>query len=418
MTTWSLEALTADLTRDAFAGAYSGSSGLRRIGVEVEFIPVEALSGQRCAIEGEGVAPTLPLLRRFGAKQAWQEATTAKGTPCFSIPAGGTITYEPGGQLEYSSPPCSGPSSLLTVLRSVVLPLSAAAAGEGIDLLARGIDPFNPIERAPLLLRARRYELMAEYFAAIGPAGARMMRQTASLQINLDYGDEPWVAWRVLNAMAPYVTAIFANSPIYNRRPTGFQSTRAVVWRTVDPERTGIVFDRKKPVQAYRDFALAAPAMLLPAAGGRYRRFAEWLRMATLSRHDWDEHLSTLFPEVRPRGHLELRSADVVPTQWLAAPLALVAGILYQPEALHAADALLGSPQPELLDRAAARGMHDPALQSTSLDLVDIALVGCKELGSGYFHPADLEQAEAFFDQYTSRGRSPADDVLEDSVAA
>src|ERR687890_763464 len=105
--------------------------------------------------------------------------------------------------------------------------LPAAAAGEGIDLLATGIDPFNSIEQAPLLVTAKRYQLMAEYFATLGPAGARMMRQTASFQINLDFDEEPWFRWRVLNALAPYVTAIFANSPIYGGTPTGYQSTRA-----------------------------------------------------------------------------------------------------------------------------------------------------------------------------------------------
>jgi len=193
MTSGSIGSLTADLMSGAFGGAVTGSGPRRRIGAEVEFIPVEALTGRRCAIDSEEVTSTLPLLRRVGAKQGWQEGRTAKGTPCFGIPGGGALTYEPGGQLEYSSPPCRTASSLLTDLHSVVLPLLAAAAGEGIDLLAAGIDPFNSIERAPLLVTAKRYQLMAEYFATLGPAGAQMMRQTASFQINLDFDEEPWL---------------------------------------------------------------------------------------------------------------------------------------------------------------------------------------------------------------------------------
>jgi hypothetical protein len=51
-------------------------------------------------------------------------------------------------------------------------------------------------------------------------------------------------------------------------------------------------------------------------------------------------------------------------------------------------------------------------------DLFEIALQGCRALGPAYLHPSDLEQAEAFFDQYTRRGRALADDLLEDAVAA
>ena len=341
MTTLPVDRLAEDLARGAFAGA-GDSPRLQRIGAEVELIPVEALTGRRCSIEDEGVTSTLPLLRRFGARLGWREGTTAKGTPCFAVPGGGAVTFEPGGQLEYSSPPCLTGSSLLANLRSVVFPLQSAAAGEGIELLAGGIDPFNSIDRAPLLIRAKRYQKMADYFATLGPAGAQMMRQTASFQVNLDFPDQPWLAWRVLNAMAPYVSAILANSPLYQRRPTGFQSTRAAVWRAVDPQRTGIAYDRANPIEAYRRFALDAPVMLFPMVNGRYRTCAEWLETADLSQEDWHEHLSTLFPEVRPRGHLELRSADTVPPQWFAVPIALLAGVLYNSEALHAADALLG----------------------------------------------------------------------------
>jgi glutamate--cysteine ligase len=279
-----------------------------------------------------------------------------------------------------------------------VLPLRAAAAAEGIDLLAVGIDPTSSIQSAPLLIQAKRYQLMADYFETLGSSGARMMRQTASFQINLDFDDEPWLRWRVLNAMAPFVTAIFANSPIYAQQPTGHQSTRAAVWRTVDPSRTGLAFGEPNPVETYRDFALNAPAMLFPPVAGEYQSFAHWLTLADPSADEWHDHLSTLFPEVRPRGHLELRSADTLPPAWFAAPVALTAGVLYHSAALRAADALLGTPDPALLERAGRWGLHDPRIHEVAADLFQIALKGCRVMGEGYFHPADLEQAQAYFD--------------------
>jgi glutamate--cysteine ligase len=412
-----LSALAADLAGRAFSAPAAASLTPRRVGAEVELIPVEAASGRRCPIEG-GPGATLPFLRRYAARAGWRETRTAKDTPCFELPAGGTLTFEPGGQLEYSSPCCRSPSALLALLRSVVLPLRAAASGEGIELLTAGIDPANPVERVPLLLHNKRYDRMAEYLALRSPDGARMMRQTAAFQVSLDLDDEPWLRWQVLNAAAPYVTAIFANSPVYDGCPTGHQSTRARAWRTLDPYRTGLPWDGGDPVGGYLAFALRAPAMLLPALGGEHRPFGEWLRLAEPTREEWVEHLSTLFPEVRPRGHFELRSCDALPPRWYAAPLALAVGITYDPGALRAAADLLGPPDLALLERAGRLGLREPGIARMAVDLVEIALRGCAGLGPGYFHPSDLEQARAFFEQYTRRGRSPADDVLNAEIAA
>jgi glutamate--cysteine ligase len=411
-------ALEADLASWAFAAPPDASLAPRRVGAEVELIPVDAGSGSRCTLEPGATPGTLPFLRHFGSRQGWLEITTAKGTPSFELPAGGTVTFEPGGQLEYSSPPCRSPSALLALLRSVVIPLRAAASNEGIELLALGLDPCNPAECAPLLLHTARYARMAEYLAAIGPAGAKMMRQTAAFQVSLNLDDEPLLRWTVLNAAAPYVVAIFANSPVYEGVPTGHRSTRAEVWRTLDPARTGLAWDGTDPVGHYCEFALRAPAILFPELEGNHRPFGEWLRHARPTLEEWREHLSMLFPEVRPRGHLELRSCDSIPAQWYAAPLALAVGITYDPWAVRAAADLLGRPDPELLRRAGRVGLADPRIGRTAADLADIAIAGCRHLGPAYFHPSDLEQARLFFDQYTRRGRSPADDLAGTEIAA
>lgn len=396
--------LAADLAARAFTAPADPSCGPPRLGAEVEFIPVDATTRARRWV--------VPFLRWYGAPRRWQEQRTPKGSPCFTLPEGGTVTFEPGGQLEYSTPPLRSASALLAQLHRVIPPLRAAASAEGIELLAIGIDPFNPIERAPLFLHGSRYERMAEYFALRHPAGARMMRQTAAFQLNLDLGDASWLRWRVLNAAAPYLVATFANSPVYAGAPAGCASARAQVWRALDPARTGLPYDERGPVRGYLEFALAAPAMLLPTIDGEHRPFGEWLGRANLTRHEWDDHLSTLFPEVRPRGRFELRSCDAIPPEVYAAAVALAAGLVYDPAALRAAADLLGTPDRELLDRAGRLGLRDRAIARTAADLADIALRGCRALGPRYFHPADVERARAFFGRYTYRGRSPADDVL------
>jgi glutamate--cysteine ligase len=418
MTTVVRRVLEADLEERVFGGMPGPAPAPRRLGAEVELIPFEAGTGRRCGIDSEGTLSTLPFLRRYGSKQSWLESLTQKGTPCFSLPSGGTLTFEPGGQLEYSSPAFRSASALLAVLRGVIPPLRAAAANEGIDLLAIGLDPFNSEEQAPMLVHARRYDRMAEYLARRGPAGARMMRQTAAFQIGLDFDDDRWLRWRVLNAAAPFFVAIFANSPIYAGERTGHQSSRADVWRKLDPARTGLPYQEDAPVQAYLDFALDAPAILLPTLDDEHRPFGEWLARANPTADEWQDHLSTLFPEVRPRGHLELRSADAIAPDWYAAPLALAAGVLYDSRALRSAADLLPPPDVSLLERAGRLGVHDPNIASTSVDLFELALAGCADLGPAYFHPSDLEEARGYFERYTRRGRAPADDLLRSAIAA
>ena len=88
----------------------------------------------------------LPFLRRYGPEQRLDGDENLEGDALVHLPCGGAFTFEPGGQIEYSSPPCSTPSELLDLLRRSILPLRAASEDEGITLLTTGIDPANPIE--------------------------------------------------------------------------------------------------------------------------------------------------------------------------------------------------------------------------------------------------------------------------------
>jgi glutamate--cysteine ligase len=353
----------------------------------------------------------LPVVRRVGAERRWTEGRTEKGTPCFRLPGGGRLTFEPGGQMEISSSPARSASALLRELRDVVNPLRSAAADHGIELLAAGIDPYNDIAGVPLQLHADRYDRMAAYFATIDPAGARMMRQTASFQVTVDGDAAGEQRWRVLNAAAPFVVAIFANSPVYAGAPTDFASFRAECWRRLDPGRTGIL-GCGPALPAYLDFALSARDMMRRSPDGTYRPFADWLDAGLATVDEWHRHLSTLFPEVRPRGYLEVRSADAMDPAWYAAPLALLGGIAYDPRAGAAAADLLDAPDPEELRVAGAEGMRDPAIAATAAELAAIALDGCEALGDDFITGPDLDEARAFFARYTFIGRSPADDVV------
>jgi len=410
--------LQAYLEERTFSAPGVGAPNSRRIGAEAELIPIDAATGRPCPLDDGAGPATLPFLRRFASRQGWVEQRTPKGVPCFAVPTGGSITFEPGGQIEFASLPSRSASTLINRLRGVVLPLRAAAAAEGITLLTVGIDPRNPVEQVPLQLSCDRYVRMAAHFARIGQSGARMMRQTAAFQVSVDFENQPFVRWRLLNALTPFVTAIFANSPVYAGRYTRHRSFRAHCWRLLDPQRTGLPYDEERPVEAYLEFALGAPAILLPTVDGRCDSFDSWLARANPSLDEWEAHLTTLFPEVRPRAHLELRSMDAIDPAWYPAALAMVAGLVYEPRAREAALDLLPAPDLGLLERAVRVGLADSAIARTASDLFELALSGCAALGTKFLQPVHLEEARTYFERYTRVARSPANELKVRAVAA
>lgn len=397
---WRAE-LAAELRETAFAGTCGRPP---RIGAEVELIPLDAHT-HRVVPVGERL---LPFLRAHGRVRGWREQPSAKGAPRFTVPGGGAVTLEPGGQIEYAAPPFATAGELLDDLRGETAPLLAAAQSAGIELLAAGIDPFNPIEDVALQVASDRYVRMDAYLAGIGPAGTRMMRQTASVQVNVDPAGDPLRTWCMLNAAAPYLTAMFANSTVYAGRATGHASYRAHVWRDLDPARTGIFPCIGDPVTEYADFVLDAPVIALRTATGEHLRLLDWFARGAVPRDLVADHLSTLFPDVRPRGYFEVRSIDALPLAWLAAPVLVLAGLVMDEDACATADSLLGAPDPVLLRCAGAAGVRDAALAGMAASLAEIALAACQR--RGFCGAADLDTAREFLRRYTLRGRSPGDD--------
>lgn len=382
----------------------------RRIGAEVEWIPVAAATGHVLPIEGEG--GSLAWLRAHAGAHGWQEDGDA-AVPRFMLPGGGVLFFEPGGQVEYASPPHLGPGPLLADLRAVAAGLEASARAAGARLLGVGLDPRTPLAEVPLQLCSPRYVRMDRYLSRAGEAGPLMMRQTASCQVNLDFPDEPLLAWRVLNAAAPFLTAMFATSPLRAGRATGHVSTRAAIWRALDPARTGLLrapLDADAAAAEYLDFALAAPWFLGDAPGDGWPPFGALLE--TADEAQWRAHLTTLFPEVRPRGYLEVRSIDALPAPLHAVPIVLLTGLLHHRAILHEAVEQLGDPDPALLVAGGEVGLADARIAHGARTLAALGLEGARALGGSVVPEEALEAAARFFETRTLRGR-PALDAAE-----
>jgi glutamate--cysteine ligase len=122
----------------------------------------------------------------------------------------------------------------------------------------------------------------------------------------------------------------------------------------------------------------------------------------------WRDHLSTLFPEVRPRGYFEVRTADALPPEWYAAPLVFLAGLVLDEENAATIPMLLSAPSTTGLARAGRVGLRDDEMAKLSSHLAHRALGGCRRLGREFADARDLEAAESFFQRFTWRGLSPS----------
>jgi glutamate--cysteine ligase len=386
-------ALIADVRSRLFAASSAGDRDGRILGVELEAIPVIASSRAPAPISAATGPSLVNCVRRAGRSGEWAEKPSEPGAPEWSLRDGSRISFEPGGQLEISSCPHETCSGLIESLQATMRALAGAASQDGIELLSVGVDPYNDISAVPLQLHSERYARMTRYFEARGESGTRMMRQTAALQMSVEHGARPLARWKFLNALAPYLVALFANSRRYAGKPTGHASYRAHLWRTLDSTRTGIPYDEGDPAEAYTRFALDAGAIRAGGDGSDFQSFRSLLDRADTSIQDWVFHLSTLFPEVRPKEYFELRSADTIAPDHIAAPLVFIAGLLYDPQSEEQAGKFLGTPDPKLLELAGAVGLGNAEIRKGASELVRIALAGASSLGDSYLKRSHREEA-------------------------
>jgi len=397
--------------RTALSASSLGEEGLR-VGLEVEVIPVRDDGGRlplTRAVAGTAVddpsASALELVREAASSRDWREQRVPDGLPTFDLPGPASLTFEPGGQIEIRTVPAASVGQATRGALEPLRMLHEVAGRHGVRLLARGMDPEGKVADVPLGTDTPRYRRQAAHYDRVGPWGRRMMLQSAAIHVNLDLGGRPVRRWSVANRMAPYLVALFANSPRYQGQDAGVRSVRAEQWRHLDPSRTGVFQDEQDPAGEYLRFALAARDFLGAGEGAEARSFrAGWEQGADLEA--WRAHLTTLFPEVRPRGYLEVRSIDTLRPAWLGVPAVVLAGILYDPRSLEEALRLLPPATEERLLRAGRMGLADEELALTGLQLFDLAVEGAARLG-GRQDGEILERARAFRDRFPARRQDP-----------
>ncbi len=297
--------------------------------------------------EPNGILALLTELEQFGWKPVVEGGNVIALTG-----ADGSVSLEPAGQFELSGAPLENLHETCSETGRHLEQVKAAGEKLGIGFLGLGMWPDKTRAELPIMPKGR-YAIMLRHMPRVGSMGLDMMLRTCTIQVNLDYASEADMVqkFRVGLALQPLATALFANSPFTEGKPNGMLSYRSHIWSDTDPHRTGMlpfVFEDGFGYERYAEYALDVP-MYFVYREGRYidaagLSFRDFLRgeLSVLpgekpTLDDWNDHLSTAFPEVRLKTFLEMRGADGGPWNRICALPALWVGLLYDQGALDAA---------------------------------------------------------------------------------
>jgi glutamate--cysteine ligase len=317
-----------------------------RVGTEYEKVGINRTTAKAIPYFGRGGVEYIlrELIERFNWEPEEQDGhiiALARGNA--------QITLEPGGQIELSGEPCESIHCTHAEFTQHIRELLDVTEPLDVVFLGLGMQPVSRLEEIEWVPK-KRYRIMAPYMLKVGRLGQRMMKQTATVQANIDYSDEKdaMAKFRTGMGLAPIVIAMFANSPICEGQLNGYRSFREHIWTDTDKNRSGLLkfaFLPDVSFAHYVEYALDVPMYFIvrhhdyiDMTGLTFRQFLEYGHngeRATLE--DWNDHLTTLFPETRIKRYMEVRSADSQPPELMPALPALIKGAFYDPDCLQAA---------------------------------------------------------------------------------
>jgi glutamate--cysteine ligase len=407
--------------------AGSKPRGAWRIGTEHEKFGFRRTDLSAPAYAPDGIRAMLEGI----AAKGWEPILDG-GQPIGLKRGSASVSLEPGGQFELSGGPMQDLHATEVELEAHLHDVREVAGPLGLGFAPLGFHPLARREDMPWMPKGR-YAIMRHYMPKVGGMGLDMMLRTCTVQVNLDFGDEADMAekLRVSLALQPLATALFANSPFIEGKPSGYLSLRGRVWTDTDPDRTGIpavAFEPGFGFERFADFVLDVPMYFImrdgqwiDAAGVPFRAFMDGKAEKLAGHHatmgDFADHVTTVFTDVRLKRFLEMRGADAGSVGMLMAKPAFWTGLLYEDAAQKAAAALIRGwtveemralrlAVPKLALKATIRGR---SLQDIARDALAIAHEGLRARGLGeevYLAPLEeiadsgLTQAERWLERH------------------
>ena len=318
---------------------------LWKIGTEHEKFLYNLNTLQPIDYEGKnGIRSLFKLLKKKG----WKEIIENKN-PIALKNKGSTISLEPRCQIELSGRTVKTIHETCKEAKTYLDQLKIICTKKKLGILGIGYYPKN-FKKNVGWVPKKRYSIMKKRMKITGSRGLEMMSSTCCIQTNLDYANENdmFKKVRIGFALQPFVTALFANSPIINKKKSKFLSYRSYIWSNTDKKRCGIiseVFSKKFTFEKYVSYLLKVP-MYFVAKDGKYveinnQTFEDFLngklkkipkQLPTLK--DLENHISTIFTDVRIKQYIEMRGADSGSWNRICALPAFWVGLLYNKQIL------------------------------------------------------------------------------------
>ena len=401
-----------------------------RVGTEYEKVGIVRDTGKAIPYSGRrGVEFILrELIERFG----WEPEEQDGHIIALSRDKA-QITLEPGGQIELSGEPCESIHCTYAEFTQHIRELLEVTEPLGIIFLGLGMQPVSRVEEIEWVPK-QRYRIMGPYMLKVGKLGQRMMKQTATVQANIDFSDEKdaMAKFRTGMGLAPILISMFANSPICDGQLNGYRSFREHIWTDTDNSRSGLLKFAFAPdvcFAHYVEYALDVPMYFIvrkknyiDMTGVTFRQFLQFGHngeRATLE--DWHDHLTTLFPETRIKRYIEIRSVDSQPPELMPALSALIKGAFYDGDCLQAAwDLVKGWSWDERMQvyldshqEALSARIRRYSLLDLAKELMEIAWEGLRRQNQ----VNDLGENETIYlkplKDLIDNGKCPADILLE-----
>jgi len=310
------------------------------VGLEYERLPIVSATSKACDYSSEfGICN---FLRNFAREENWDYITDDYNIIGLKQEHD-TITLEPGCQLELSIKPENNIFDLKNKIDKIDAFMKPILDKFGINLLGYGVSPLSTNKNIRLIPK-KRYEIMAKYLWGI--LSDVMMRETAGVQCCIDFSSEEdaMEKYRIANKLSPFMTAMFANSPIRGGVDTGYKSFRALSWLNTDNDRCGFVgrIEDNVSFDDYVDYLLETPMIFINrgdsviSLNGKMS-FSEFMQNEDYDAEieDFELHANLYFPEVRLRNFIEIRNHDCVGKDFQYSIPAIYKGILYNKTAMN-----------------------------------------------------------------------------------
>ncbi|WP_290140143.1 glutamate-cysteine ligase family protein [uncultured Dubosiella sp.] len=306
------------------------SKDSRALGVEIEHFVLNETTGK--PMPYDEIAQLLEFLEPIYDKAYYEEgrliALESKTT---------LITLEPGCQLELSFRYTPSLDQIRDWYEEAMEPIFAFVNERGYRIAYSGGLPTIPVADVPRILK-KRYELMEKWFETTGTRGREMMKGTAAVHVSIDYGDETdfvkkYAMANYLHLMLSFLTS---NTPMYEGKPNADVFLRDSIWEHTDSRRSGYMpkaLDADFGFAAYADWVEQMPLVVMND-GVRITDAGQRTCMQVAETYGWDEtviahYLSMVFPFVRLKRFIEIRSADCMPLAWTLSYCALIKGLFY-----------------------------------------------------------------------------------------